>query len=76
MLFSTRMRANVFALCLTAAFSLHAARPVSLDHHEFEASLHAPYTGTKSAEREFTLYFSYMDARDDPGQTCRPRARR
>ena len=64
MLFSTRMRANVFALCLTAAFSLHAARPVSLDHHEFEASLHAPYTGTKSAAREFTLYFSYMDARD------------
>jgi len=64
MFVSTRLRANVLALCLTAACSAQAARSVSLDHHEFEAAIHAPYVGEKSAAREFTLFFSYMDARD------------
>ncbi|HWT15641.1 MAG TPA: Ig-like domain-containing protein [Patescibacteria group bacterium] len=64
MLRSTRLRATTLALCLAAAFSVQSARPVSPDHHEFEASIHAPYAAGKSAAREFTLYFSYIDARD------------
>jgi hypothetical protein len=64
MLRSTRLRASLLALGLAAAFSVQAGRPASPDHHEFEAALHAPYSAGKSAAREFTLYFSYMDARD------------
>ena len=55
MLRSTRLRATTLALCLAAAFSVQSARPVSPDHHEFEAAIHAPYVGEKSAAREFTL---------------------
>ena len=61
---STRLRATTLALCLAAAFSVQSARPVSPDHHEFEAAIHAPYAGGKSAAREFTLYFSWIDAKD------------
>ncbi len=64
MLRSTRLRATTLALCLAAAFSVQSARPVSPDHHEFEAAIHAPYVGEKSAAREFTLYFSWIDAKD------------
>jgi hypothetical protein len=64
MLRSTRLRATTLALCLAAAFSVQSARPVSPDHHEFEAAIHAPYAGGKSAAREFTLYFSWIDAKD------------
>jgi hypothetical protein len=64
MLRSTRLRATTLALCLAAAFSVQSARPVSPDHHEFEAAIHAPYAGDKSAAREFTLYFSWIDAKD------------
>lgn len=64
MLRSTRLRASTLALCLAAATSIQAARPLSPDHHEFEAAIHAPYAAGKSAAREFTLYFSYIDARD------------
>jgi hypothetical protein len=58
------LRATTLALCLAAAFSVQSARPVSPDHHEFEAAIHAPYVGEKSAAREFTLYFSWIDAKD------------
>ena len=61
---STRLRATTLALCLAAAFSVQSARPVSPDHHEFEAAIHAPYAGGKSAAREFALYFSWIDAKD------------
>ena len=64
MLRSTRLRASTLALCLAAAFSVQSARPISPDHHEFEAAIHAPYAADKSAAREFTLYFSWMDAKD------------
>ena len=64
MLRSTRLRATTLALCLAAAFSVQSARPVSPDHHEFEAAIHAPYAADKSAAREFTLYFSWIDAKD------------
>ena len=64
MLRSTRLRATAVALGLAAAFSVQSARPVSPDHHEFEAAIHAPYAADKSAAREFTLYFSWMDAKD------------
>ncbi|HQW80456.1 MAG: CehA/McbA family metallohydrolase [Rhodanobacteraceae bacterium] len=64
MLRSTRLRATTLALCLAAAFSVQSARPVSPDHHEFEAAIYAPYAADKSVAREFTLYFSYIDARD------------
>jgi hypothetical protein len=64
MLRSTRLRATTLALCLAAAFSVQSARPASPDHHEFEAAIHAPYAAGKSAAREFTLYFSWIDAKD------------
>ncbi|MBK7146944.1 MAG: proprotein convertase P-domain-containing protein [Xanthomonadales bacterium] len=64
MLRSTRLRATTLALSLAAAVSVQAARPASPDHHEFEAALHAPFAMAKSTARDFTLYFSYIDARD------------
>ena len=64
MLRSTRSRATTLALSLAAAVSVQAARPASPDHHEFEAALHAPFAVAKSTARDFTLYFSYIDARD------------
>jgi hypothetical protein len=64
MLRSTRLRATAVALGLAAAFSVQSARPISPDHHEFEAAIHAPYAAGASATREFTLYFSWIDAKD------------
>jgi hypothetical protein len=39
------------------------AAAVSPDHHEFEASLYAPFRGVSEA-REFRLFFRYVDAVD------------
>lgn len=64
MLRSTPLRAAALALCLSAAFSVQSARPPSPDHHEFEAAIHAPYAGNAAGAREFTLFFSWIDARD------------
>jgi hypothetical protein len=50
-------------LCVLAmqAASVFAVSP---DHHEFEASLHAPFRGDAGEAREFRLFFSYIDAVD------------
>ncbi len=54
--------------CCLASAVLAFASPftwaVSPDHHEFEASVYAPFQGERSEQREFRLYFSYMDAID------------
>ncbi|MGE3104099.1 MAG: CehA/McbA family metallohydrolase [Lysobacterales bacterium] len=41
-----------------------SAAAVSPDHHEFEATLYAPFTGEVGEARNFLLDFSYLDARD------------
>lgn len=41
--------------------TVYAASP---DHHEFEATLEAPYRGEKGEAREFVLNFAYPDATD------------
>ena len=41
-----------------------AVLAVSPDHHEFEASLHAPFRGEAGEAREFRMFFSYIDAAD------------
>jgi hypothetical protein len=40
------------------------ARAVSPDHHEFEATLEAPYRGERGDAREFVLHFAFPDATD------------
>ncbi|GMV30954.1 MAG: hypothetical protein AMXMBFR59_30790 [Rhodanobacteraceae bacterium] len=38
------------------------ARAVSPDHHEFDATLEAPYRGERGDAREFVLHFAFPDA--------------
>jgi len=57
-------RARSLVLGLAVALSGSAVQAVSPDHHEFEASFHAPFRGNVTEARNFTLYFSYMDAKD------------
>lgn len=56
---------------LTAAFGIvsgiaygSAALAVSPDHHEFEATLEAPYGGERGEARDFVLRFAFPDASD------------
>lgn len=56
---------------LAAAFGIvsgiaygSAAFAVSPDHHEFEATLEAPYGGERVDARDFVLRFAFPDARD------------
>ena len=49
---------------LAFAVSASAVAAVSPDHHEFEATLYAPFTGTSGEARNLQLEFSYLDARD------------
>lgn len=55
-------RAAMGAFVLTLAST--GAQAVSPDHHEFEATLEAPYRGDNGDAREFVLNFSYPDASD------------
>ncbi|WP_240623927.1 Ig-like domain-containing protein [Ahniella affigens] len=55
---------RTLALGLLVAISAGSASAVSLDHHEFEASIYAPFRGVSNEARDFKLYFSYMDAAD------------
>ncbi len=59
----TRRFARWGALVLAMA-GLSSAAAVSPDHHEFEASLYAPFRGEFAEGREFKLAFGYIDARD------------
>lgn len=49
---------------LLCALSFNVSAVVSPDHHEFEASIHAPFRGDAHEAREFGLQFSYIDAVD------------
>jgi PKD repeat protein len=60
----TRYCARVIALVLSGAGIVAPACAVSPDHHEFEASLYAPFRGDAREAREFKLDFSYIDATD------------
>ena len=53
----------VFGVVLIAALdgSAYAASP---DHHEFDATLEAPYRGDSGDAREFVLHFAFPDATD------------
>lgn len=55
-----RAVAAAFVLTLASA----SVQAVSPDHHEFEATLEAPYRGEKGDAREFVLNFAYPDASD------------
>jgi PKD repeat protein len=59
----TRRFARWGALVLVIA-GLAPAAAVSPDHHEFEASLYAPFRGEAAEGREFKLAFGFIDARD------------
>jgi hypothetical protein len=67
------MRSNTRfgAGALAAAFGILSgvalsgtAQAVSPDHHEFEATLEAPYRGERGDAREFVLHFAFPDATD------------
>jgi PKD repeat protein len=60
----TRYCARVIALVLSGAAFIAPAFAISPDHHEFEATLYAPFQGDVRDAREFKLDFSYIDAVD------------
>ena len=60
----TRSCARLIALVLSGAALLPSAFAASPDHHEFEASLYAPFRGESREARAFELDFSYIDAVD------------
>jgi Bacterial Ig domain len=60
-----RGMAGAMAALLAAVAALASSGnvyAVSPDHHEFEATLEAPWRGERGEEREFVLHFSYPDA--------------
>jgi hypothetical protein len=63
---SSGMRRARFALLLAVLLSpaAFAAQRPSPDHHEFEATLEAPWTGVAGDAREFVLRFAFPDAAD------------
>ncbi|MBK8285656.1 MAG: carbohydrate-binding protein CenC [Ahniella sp.] len=64
MLLKSHARLRSLALGLVVALSSGSIHAVSPDHHEFEASVYAPFRGESAEARDFKLYFSYLDALD------------
>jgi len=63
-MFSKRLHARLVALGLALAVIAPNVLAVSPDHHEFEATLYAPFRGQVQEARDFQLGFSFIDARD------------
>jgi len=60
----TRFCARAVALFVSCVSIVPMAGAVSPDHHEFEASLYAPFRGEAGEARDFRMDFRFVDAVD------------